>query len=603
MNTLLAIVVNIVLVVSALGFGSLVHRLFPKSFSQLDRLVLTLLAGLGFLGTILFCVGQVWFSRSVILLVLFSGVLLGCGSLARAGRECWSALGRVHLPVFPAAIVFSVLLMTAVGGLAVLTGDLTTDDSIAYHYLGPKVWLREGVIRPVPDEALTYFPVVVETQYAALMSVGGERAPGFFAVVSLASLLLTAASLAIRLGLGPSGAWWAAALIAAMPAVYRGAYGGMLDALFAGFVLAAARLAFDAEQLGHYALFGIFCGLSMGTKYTGIIACALLVFCSFLVSVWAYRRHLTTVLKSLGISCAVAIAVASPFYLRNWVLYDCPIYPPPPLLLHFFTPKNMLPGVMQELLKNLRKSGQGMGVGLMDFLLLPFNLTYHTANIRGAGGIGLVPWALGPFGLIPRRRDAFAKGVLLFAVLQLAAWFVTAQVSRYVIHIYVIGAIFGVLGWQFVTSTVSRHARILSAVVIAISILYGMGMMIRDRMEDVHAALSSSFETKRSFEEIPRFATFDYINREPSVRKVLILNKGIAAYFIDKPYIKPFGRWGEQTLPGATDVPKVMAQLASLHVTHILDVKSEDGSFQLPEHPSGLTLVFEQGDQRIYRVD
>jgi len=262
----------------------------------------------------------------------------------------------------------------------------------------------------------------------------------------------------------------------------------------------------------------------------------------------------------------------------------------------------MLPAVMQELLKNVRETGQGMGGGLMNFFLLPFNLTYHTADFRGAGGIGLVPWALGPFGMVARRRDAFAKGLLLFAVLQVAAWFVTAQVSRYLIHIYGIGAIFGVLGWQYAVHSVSRNARVLSAMVIAISILYGMFMIISDRVEDVHAALSNSFEAKRR-QEIPRVASFDYINGEPSVRKVLILNGGIAAYFIDKPYIKPFGRWGEQTLPGATNVPKVLYLLPSLHATHILDVTSEDGSFNLPDHSSSLTLVFEQEDQRIYRIN
>jgi hypothetical protein len=602
MNALLAILANILLVASVLGFGSLFHRLFPKTFSELDHLTMTLLGGLGLLGTILFCVGQVWFSRAAILLVLFSGALLSWRSLALAGRMCRSALAGGSLQIFPVAIISIVLLVTAVGGLALPTGDMN-NDSIAYHYLGPKVWLREGMIRPVPDEVLTYFPVVVETQYAALMSLGGERAPGFFAVIGLASLLLIAASLAIRLGLDTSGAWWAAALIATMPAVYRGAYGGFVDALFAGFVLGAARLAFDAEQPGHYALFGIFCGISMGTKYTGIVAWALLIFCSFLISVWTYRSHFTTVLKSLGISCIAAIAISAPFYLRNWILYGCPIYPPPPVLLHFFTAKNMSPAVMQELLKNVRATGLGMGGSIMDFILLPFNLTYHTANFRGAGGIGLVPWALGPFGMIVRRRDAFAKGLLLFAVLQTAAWFVTAQDSRYLIPIYVIGAFFGVIGWQYTARSVSRNARALSATVIAISILYGMFMIIPDRMEDVHAALSSSFEAKRRQEETPRAASFDYINGDPSVKKVLILNEGIAAYFIDKPYIKPFGRWGEQTLRGGTDVPNVMSQLPSLRVTHILDVTSEDGTFKLPEHISGLTLVFERGDQRIYRVD
>ena len=341
----------------------------------------------------------------------------------------------------------------------------------------------------------------------------------------------------------------------------------------------------------------------MGTKYTGLVSWPLLIFCSFVISLWAYRRHLMTVLKSLGISCIAAIADGFPFYLRNWILYGCPIFPPPPVLLHFFTAKNMLPAVMQELLKNVRETGQGMGGTLVDFFLLPFHLTYHAANFRGAGGIGLVPWALGPFGILARRRDAFANGIFLFVMLQTAAWFVTAQDSRYLIPIYVIGCIFGVIGWRYSASSISRTARALSIVVIAISIFYGMFIIISDRVEDLHAALSSSFEAKRRSEETPRFASFDYINREPSVRKVLILNEGIAAYFIDKPYIKPFGRWGEQTLPGATDVPKVMSKLPSLQVTHILDTISEDGSFYLPEHPPGLTLVFEHEDQRIYRVD
>jgi hypothetical protein len=263
----------------------------------------------------------------------------------------------------------------------------------------------------------------------------------------------------------------------------------------------------------------------------------------------------------------------------------------------------MTPAVMQELLKNVRETGLGMGGSVVELFLLPFNLTYHTANFRGAGGIGLIPWALGPFGVIVRRRDPFAIGLLLFAVLQTAAWFVTAQVSRYLIPVYVIGAIFGVLGWQYAARSVSWNARMLSAVTVAISILYGMYTIIPDRMEDVHAALSGSFEAKRRLEEIPRVQSFDYINGDPSDKKILILDRGIAAYFIDKPYIKPFGRWGEQTLPGATDVPEVMAQLPSLGVTHILDVRLADGSFYLPEHPPGLTLVFEHGDERVYRVD
>ena len=181
MNVLPAILANIVLAAAALGFGSLLLRLFPKTFSELDRLSMVFLGGLGLLGTVLFCVGLIWFSRGAILVVLFSGILLSWKSLALASRVFRSAFEKSSLTILPAAIVAGVFLVTAVGGLALPTGDMN-NDAIAYHYLGPKVWLRESVIRPVPDEVLTYFPVVVETQYAALMSLGGERAPGFFAV-------------------------------------------------------------------------------------------------------------------------------------------------------------------------------------------------------------------------------------------------------------------------------------------------------------------------------------------------------------------------------------------------------------------------------------
>ena len=602
MSLVPAIVANVILLASALGFGSLIHRLIPKSFSDLDRLTMTLLGGLGFLGTIFFCMGQFWFSRLSILFVLLSGILIGCVFLARVGMVHWIGFGNVRQSLLPASIVFIILLVTAVSGLARPHGDMN-NDSIAYHYLGPKVWLREGLIRPVPDQITTYFPVVVETQYAALMSIGGERAPGFFGIVSLSLILLSAATLAIRLGLDASGAWWVVALICTMDSVYQGTVGGFLDAIFASFVLAAARLAFDAEDPGNFALFGTFCGLAMATKYTGLMVWPIAIFCSLVVSLWAYHRSLGACLKSLSIVCAAAIAVASPFYLRNWILYACPIYPPPPVLLHFFTPRNMLPSVIRTLVEEVRVTGGGMGRGVLAFFLLPFHMTYHASLFRGGGGVGIVPWALGPFGIVARRRDVFAKGLLLFAFLETAAWFVTAQESRYAIPMYTVAAVFGVLGWQYIRRTFSWRARALSAVVVAISILYGMYIIIPTKTEEVHAALSRPYETKWRLGNTLTAEGFDYMNGEPSVKRVLIMDSSTAGFFLDKPYVKPFGMWGERAIPGATDVPGVLAQLPNLNVSHVLDHRQVDGKFVLPEHPPGLTLVFERPDDRIYKVN
>lgn len=602
MRLLPAIFANLVLMASALGFGGLLRRLFPESFSSIDRAALSFLGGIGILGTILFCVGQFWFSRSAILLVLVLGVLFGFRSFARTVRECRTIFATVSGAGLPVIVVTGVLLVTAIGGLAEPTGDMK-HDAIAYHYLGPKVWLREALIRPVPDEAQTSFPAVVETQFAALMSLGGQRAPQFFAVFGLLSILVMGASLAMRLGLGSQRAWWTAALIVTMPAVYRGAFGGFIDVIYAGFVLAAARIAFDAVRPGDYALAGLFCGFAAGTKYTGLIAWALLLLCSFLIAVGIHHCRSWAVLKNLSMVCGVAVAVASPFYVRNWIFLGTPIYPPPPILYKFFRVRYLPVEAILQYHAYILKRGAGLGRGLGAYLLLPFNLTFHTSNFHGAGGIGLAPLALAPIGWITSWRGWLPRALAMFALLLTTTWFLTQQESRFLIPVYVLVVVFAVLGWQYVARAGSKYARALAASVVTISILYGLYMIVPESLVDMHAAVSPTFEDKRRREDIPYLESFDYLNNERSVSKVLILGPYVPAIYSDKDYVKPLGRWGEQTLADATNLQAVLSQAHNLHVSHVLEVLPEVGPLKLPESPQGLTLVFERENQRVYRVD
>jgi hypothetical protein len=176
MRVLAPVFANIVLLLAVLVFGSLVRAIYPKRNSRVDAAALTLLGGIGVVGIVLFCAGQFWFTRTSILLVPCVGVLLSlrpAWGLTRNWRQ-WFA--ELRPPILPLAIIVVIVFVTVVGGMTVLVGDMN-HDSIAYHYLGLAVWLKHGVIRAVPDENHTYFPVIVETQFAALMVLGGQRAP------------------------------------------------------------------------------------------------------------------------------------------------------------------------------------------------------------------------------------------------------------------------------------------------------------------------------------------------------------------------------------------------------------------------------------------
>lgn len=602
MRLLPPIFANVVLLAAALGFGGPPSRLLAPDSSRLDRIAVRLLSGLGLLGVILFCVGQVWFTRSAIALVLAAGIVLAAPPLRRKTRTRPQPAQSWSVPALPALIIAVVLTLTAVAGLALPVGDMNSD-AVAYHFLGPRIWVREGIIRPVADETLTAFPASVESEYGALMALGGQRAPEFFSVFALLALLLIAASLAQRIGLQERAVWWTAALLITMPAVYIGAHWGFIDALMAAYVLAAARLAFAAERPGEYALLGIFCGIAMGTKYIAIVSVVLLAVCCVAIALSAARQNFGQLLRGLGLAAAVAAVLASPFYLRNWVLFGCPIYPPPPLLLRFFHVRGLSPAVVPNIVQNMTEAGRGMGPGLWNFLLLPWHLTFHTADFRGAGGIGIALLALAPAGLAVKSRNRMAAGLAVFALLQIAAWFVSGQISRYAIAVYAIGAIFAAAGLEYVWRRGGLPAKTLAGLVVACSVLYGSEMIVSARSEDLRAALSAGYEQQRELAETPFFASLAFLNQDPSVKKVLLLDPNVAGYYLRKPYLKPVGRWGEANLLGGLELSGVLKKPAALQISHVLDVRFPGGQFALQETPGNLTLMFERENQRVYRVN
>ena len=111
---------------------------------------------------------------------------------------------------------------------------------------------------------------------------------------------------------------------------------------------------------------------------------------------------------------------------------------------------------------------------------------------------------------------------------------------------YVIAAVFAVRGWRYAVETAPKWGPALSAAVIACSILYGGYTIGHERADEVHAALSNRYAALRDHETIPFVDGFDYLNTAPAVRSVLILDLSVPPYYLDVPYVKPFGQWGSE---------------------------------------------------------
>ncbi len=589
--------------VAAFGIGSPISGMLPETIPVWGRRVCCWIAGFGILGVALFVIGQWKLSRITIGIVVDLGILAAIITALREHRLPLRWRPRISkAQLIPAAIVATVLLVTALGGLAEPVGDWGVD-GVAYHLLGPKVWLRDGIVRPVMDNFNTAYPSTSEMVFSALMAFGGQRAPGFSAVLTFSFLLLIAGSLGQRCGLDAARAWWIAALIAAMPAVYEGGYSGFVDVIYATFVLAAARVGLDAERRSHYAVFGLFCGLALATKYTGLLATPALL----LIAAWP-RRNLTgatpsEALRRALLAASVAFAVASPFYLRNWIVLGSPVYPPPASIAGILHVKYLSVSAIREFYAYNLRRGLVHGRSLTALLLLPFRLTYHAADFSGGGGIGLAPLALGPFGVIAAWKDSFGRRLALLGGVLTLTWFITMQESRYLIHGYAIAAIMAVLGWRYVGELSGGRGKALAATVVALSVIYGLILIVGSRRGDVRSVFSPSYAAERRSAGIPFVKSFDFLNHDPEVSNLLILDPSVPPYYSDKDYLKPFGQWGEQLLPDVSTPSEVLAQLGELRVSHILDVRSGVSGFRVPQNRPGLVLIFAQPTERVYRVE
>jgi hypothetical protein len=593
----------LLLVLAAAGAGAPIFHRLGSAFQPWERLALSLLGGWGGVSLALYVIGQFAFSRRVIFAVALGFAALGLVRLWRMWREhTLPKPGIDRSALLPGALVVFLLCMTGVAGLAEVVGDWGSD-TVAYHLLGPKVWLRAGVIRPVADNSPTAFPQSAETMYAALIVLGGPSAPCFADFFSFGLLLATVASLGIRCGLDATGGWWAAAIVATMPAVFSGAHLAFVDGLYAAFFLAAVRAALDAESRSEWMSFGVFRGLLIATKYTGLLATPILAISLAFLETNSRQKKSLPYSEGIAFAGIATIIVAGAYYARNWVLLGCPIYPPPPGLLHLCHPKYLSTQAILNFQQYIVQRGAGLGRGPLALLLLPFNLTYHTANFHGAGGIGLVPLGLAPIGILATRKSLTTKFLVILVLLLSLAWFLTQQESRFLIHVYAIAAVLGVIGWRHCQFFGGRIERAAAGLLVGVSLLYGLFMIVNSESDSIHAVFSSSYAAKRHAERVPFAESFSFLNHDPAVQNVLILDRSVPPFYLDKNYVKPLGQWGELTVPGVTTPAEAIDAVGMLHVTHVLDVNSEVAPFQVHESASGLHLVFEGKDQRVYRVE
>jgi len=362
--------------------------------------------------------------------------------LALGGSQRWRALnwkealrrprGTTEAVLAGMAVLLALLSLT----LCLLPPDGNEWDALAYHLAFPKLYLQAGRMVELPFMHQSYFPPLQDMLYLLGLGYGSEPMAKVMHWAMGVLAALGAAGFVQRQG--GSGAWAAALILGAPAFLWQmfSAYADLATALYAALAMFALAHAVRERRSDGLWLSGMLMGFALATKYTALVAWGVWGLVG-LVGLW--RAHATRAIRTLILSGLFALAIGSPWYLRNFLWTGNPVYP---FAYEIFGGKNWSQAQADAYRNDQLKFGMGREPSML--LLAPWNLAAYPAPFADPIGarvgerVFLLP-SLGVGALaLPSLwlTGGWASGtgsLMGFVLLNLVGWFYLMQQIRYLL--------------------------------------------------------------------------------------------------------------------------------------------------------------------------
>lgn len=312
-------------------------------------------------------------------------------------------------------------------------------DSVAYHLADPKAFLEQGKIASLPTEHHSNFPFTMEALFLAGLLFADYPLANLFHF--LTEILVFAAMLGFaRRWLSPLAGWAGALLFATTPVVFWEAGVSYIDiglglyVALGAFAAISGVLEADPEKRRAWLLLsGATMGFALGVKYL-----ALLPF----LCIGGLLLLKRVSVKQIVLFAALAGAIASPWYAKNWVVMKNPVYP---YLYKVFSQSKYWSAERGAAYDSEQQSfGYSHSLKqpaetLPNLLMTPFNLVANAQKYSNGGEYTFLAlygglWAALGFALLCMQNvPAPVRMAAGLGALQVLAWFFVAQVSRYLV--------------------------------------------------------------------------------------------------------------------------------------------------------------------------
>ena len=341
---------------------------------------------------------------------------------------------RFRLPIFRSRseTVLSVLLLIFVlcSLLSALAPPTGIDENM-YHLTVPKLYVQHHKIYNIPEIMRSGWIMTQEMLYTIGFLLKGDILAKLFHFLMGILTMLAIYSFSSKY-MSKSASLLASLIFISTPMVFWLSTVANNDLGLAFFELLAAYGMINwliSKQDGWLKLAAVFCGLALVTKYLGIFAFMSIILLMIGLNIHNRKKD---IIKNMAAFIAISLSVAAIWYLRNCFYFQNPIFP---FLNNIFRSKYWLP---EFWLMDFEQFG--MGKGIADYLLIPWNLTFHCRFFSRVGYIGpifLMTLPLLLLGMINKVKVHSAiKYLLMYTVIIFGFWAFSSQYVRYAIPIF-----------------------------------------------------------------------------------------------------------------------------------------------------------------------
>jgi hypothetical protein len=446
-------------------------------------------------------------------------------------------------------------------------------DELIQHLALPKLYIGAGRIWEIRHIGFSYLPQNIDLLYLIPLALGSDIVPR---LVHLLFGVMTAGLVYafILPRAGRAYAFTGFFIYMTTPLVFNLSRMAYIDngAAFFSILSFMAALRFrDEGVIKWLVVSAVAVGLGLGAKYNVLISFFLIGLLIFAVSYKA--RGFRNAIRNMALYGLIALAVLSPWLIRNYAWTGSPFYP-----LFETAAASVAKGEGLHVTGEMAPVGKRFllyGEGALDLILLPLRLFWEGADnsIERFDGV-LNPFFLAFIPLAFLRKEKDAKLLLAFSLFFfLAAALTVDLVTRYLMPVIPVVIILVTLGVRnaFGSRVLKWPAIFFAAALVAFNVNYAFGLY---KKTGAVSYFASGMDREGYLKAtLPDYDVVSFGNGAlPQGSKVMLLFTGDRGYYWDREYI-----YGDRTgvflkamVKSARDADTIAKGFKNYGATHLM---------------------------------